>query len=255
MDQPLFDIYFTGQLVDGISTEQAQAGLAKLFKTSEDKAANYFTGKPVPLKRGVDKATALKYKAALHKVGMMVAFKSHQEKSPQESAPQTATQASEAAAHPANAPSTPTASTPGTATDFDLAPVGADVLTEQERHPFVEANIDTSNIKLASAFIDLEPEPQATPPAPDTSHISVAAAGEDLQPDRPEPAAPPELNLDDMTLAPPGTELEELHDDQPPLNPDTSAISMAPVGSDVFEQRQEKPTPPPPKTDHLTLED
>ncbi len=258
MDQPLYDIYFTGKLVEGIDTGTAQANFAKLFKMAPDNAAKLFNGKAQSLKRGVDKAEALKYKAALHKAGLLVAFKAHQP-SPSTTNDATTPEATNTSSPKVSPRQTSTAvnatSTESTTqqADWSLAAVGSDVLKEGERQQVPERDIDTSNIKMVSAFVDLTPEPKAAPPAPDTSHISVAAVGEDLLADKPEPPPPLPLDIDAITLAPPGTELEELHADLPPLNPYISALSLAEAGTDLLEGQTNEPPPPPPKTDHISV--
>ena len=245
MDQPLYDIYFTGALVEGADLQTAKDGFARMFKASPEAVAKFFNGKPQALKRGVDKAEALKYKAALHKAGMMVAFKAHQADTP------ATTKASATSVADTAAQATPSTSTQE---DWSLAPTGSDVLRADERKHVPTQDIDTSAIKMVSAFANLDPEPKVTPPAPDTSHISVAAVGEDLLIDKPEAPPPLPLNLDDITLAPPGADLEELHDDLPPLNPDISGISLAEPGVDLLEGQQKPAPPAAPNTDHLKLQ-
>ena len=75
MDEPRYDVFFTGKLLEGVSTEQAQQRLAALFKTEVANVARLFNGKPQALKRNLSKAEALRYKSALHKAGLMIAFK------------------------------------------------------------------------------------------------------------------------------------------------------------------------------------
>ena len=233
MDQPLYDIFFTGQLVEGTDPQSAKQNLAKIFKTTPEAVAKLFTGKPKPLKRGIEKPEALKYKAALHKAGLLVAFKAHQ------------------------VDTTPTEVTTNTSQteDWSLAPVGKELLKANERHEIPERDIDTSNIKMVSDFAIPEPEPKLTPPAPNTSHLSAAAAGEDLIVDKPAPSPPPPLKLEGITLAPPGTDLEELHHDLPPLNPDISALSIAQLGVDILEGELKEPAPAAPNTDHISVVD
>ena len=238
MDQPLYDIYFTGQLVDGCDASAAKLNLATLFKSTPEAAAKLFTGKPQLLKRGVDKAAALKYKAALHKAGLLVAFKAH--------LADTISAKSQGTDVPANNSQEEV---------WSLAPTGSELLKANERHEIPERDIDTSNIKMISAFANLEPEPKVVPPAPNTSHLSAAAVGEDLLVDKPEPAPPLPLNLEGITLAPPGTELEELHHGLPPLDPDTSALSIAQPGVDILEGEVKKPVPAAPNTDHISVVD
>ena len=64
-----YDIFFAAQLVDGFDEATVRANLATLFKANDQKLDKLFSGKAQPIKRGVDKQTALKYKAALQKAG------------------------------------------------------------------------------------------------------------------------------------------------------------------------------------------
>lgn len=254
MQSPLYDVYFTGKLVEGADPQTARAGFMQLFKASPETADKFFNGKPQLLKRGLSKEEALKYKAVLHKAGMMLAFKAQQE-----AATDTAAAAAAATPPPAGSAADP-APSPATAQsgddgDWSVAPAGSDVLRPDERHQVPERNIDTSNIKMASAFSSAEPEREPPPPPPDTSHITAAQAGEDLLPEKP-PAPPPlDLDLDAITLAPPGTELEELKEELVLLDPDISALSLAEAGADLLEGQQKAADPPPPNTDHLKVVD
>lgn len=251
MDQPLYDVYFTGKLVEGADPETAKASFMQLFKADAETAERFFSGKPQVLKRGLDKAEALKYKAVLHKAGMMVAFKAQQEAPAAPAAPAGQSAPSPSPATPAT---TRTEATESAAEeDWSLAPTGSDVLRPEERHEFTPADIDTSAIKMASAFASMEPDTPAPPPPPDTSHLSAAQAGEDLLPERAPPPPPPDLNLDAMSLAPVGADLEELKSDLPPLDPDTSGLSIADAGADLLEGQSKQQPPAPPNTDHLKV--
>lgn len=240
MNQPLYDIYFTGQLVEGTDIATGKANLAKLFKASPENVQKFFNGKPHLLKRAVDKPAALKYKAALHKAGLLVAFKAHQ------SSVSTPTATTATAAHTTKPDNQREPA-------LSLAPVGTEVLTASERPSIKTQEIDTSAIKMVSAFMDPTPEQKTIPPAPDTRHMSIAAAGSDLLTDQPETPQPPPVDTSAITLAPAGTELEELHDKATPLNPDTSKLSIAPPGSDLREGQPPSPTKPAPNTEHIRL--
>jgi len=59
MSQPqLYDVYFTGKLLDDISPDKAQASVAALFKTTPEKIAHLFNGKTHVLKRKLSKEDA-----------------------------------------------------------------------------------------------------------------------------------------------------------------------------------------------------
>ena len=239
----LYDVYFTGKLIDNISAEQAQLSVAKLFKTSPEKIAHLFNGKTHVLKRQLSKEDALKYKNVLRKAGLSILFKISEDSN-------TASSSAAPAATAESAPAEPSSQ----ATGLSMAPVGSDVLSASERRTFVPANIDTSDIQLLSPFDQQETATTPSATAPDTSHISVAGVGEDLNPNRPASPAPLDLNLDDISLAPAGALLEELHEEIPLVDPDISAMSMAPVGADLLEGQVHKSPPPPPDTSHLSVE-
>lgn len=246
MDAPLYDIYLTGKLADGVSADQAGARLAQLFKSSPQAMAALLTGSPRLLKRGVERATALKYREALGRAGVGVAFK-------QRTADEAATEAARAPA--ASAPPAPAA-----AAGLTLAPAGTEVLTAAERRaPAVAAaaaDIDTSRLGIAPAG-DL-PGARGRPaaPPPDVGHIHLAPTGAELltAQERRTPAAA--VAAGDWTLAPAGAVLDTLRDDAPALNPDTSRLALAPAGAELLSARERhRETPPAPDTGHLRLAD
>lgn len=272
MAQMLYDLHITGKLVEGVSPESAQENFAQLFKTSSDKVARYFTGQPILFKRGIEKPEAMKYKAALHKIGILIAFKTHkvQAETPpptnQRAAtpitplrpaptPETSNQVASIQASPEPTAQLNPSSATNTevATNLSMAPVGSDVLNPEERTVFVEADIDTSDIKMVSTFIEIEPEEKQTPPAPNISHITVAEAGEDLLVDKPEVTPPLTVDIEDFSLAPAGAQLDQLHDDLTPLNPDISGLDIAPPGVDLMEGIVKPPPPAAPDTSHLSV--
>ena len=67
-----FDVIFRGDIVIGHQLQDVKARLQQLFKTDAARIDALFTGRPVPLKRGLDEATANKYRAALMKAGAQV---------------------------------------------------------------------------------------------------------------------------------------------------------------------------------------
>lgn len=248
MDQPLYDIYFTGQLVEGADAETGKANLAVLFKTTADKVDKFFDGKAHLLKRGIDKQAALKYKAALHKAGLLISFKAHQ--STQQHQQPSTPPAPSAAKTPSEEKAESTSEY-----SLTLAATGSDVLKADERSVMEPADIDTSDIKLVSAFMEVEPETSPAPPAPDTSHISVAATGEDLLIDKPDTPPPVDVDIDNITLAPAGSDLEQLSEELDLIEPDLSDYSIAEAGVDLLEGQAKEPVPAAPNTDHISVAD
>ena len=254
MDQKtaLYDVYFTGKLTENVSVKPACQSVAILFKTEPDKIEHIFNGPTQLLKRNLTKEAALKYKAVLRKAGLSILFKLSADKSQPD--PLTAVNSLKSAIQ-----TTAQAKSNGTIPKDDkqaltIAPVGSDVLTLNERKVVVPRNIDTSGIKLNSPFLDQQPEPKPNAQTPDTSHISIAEAGANMiAKPQPEPLRL-DLNLDDISLSPLGALLEGLHNNLAELNPDISAISLAPVGSDILDQPPSKPESMAPDVSHISIE-
>jgi len=72
MNEQQFDIIFRGDIVFGHQLAEVKLRLQQLFKADAAKVDALFTGKPVPLKRNLDQASAQKYKEVLHKAGALV---------------------------------------------------------------------------------------------------------------------------------------------------------------------------------------
>ena len=66
---PLYDIFFQGELLPGSDADTVKSALAKLFKADADTIERLFSGKPVAVKRGCDKDTALRYKKGMEQAG------------------------------------------------------------------------------------------------------------------------------------------------------------------------------------------
>ena len=233
-----FDIYLSGKLAEGVTPAAAAAAMAQLFKSTPEAMADMIDGKPRLLKRDVDQATAHKYRDALQRAGVLVAFRPFV-RTPTEPAP---VQPSQAAAT--------TEATPG----LSLAPAGGELLRPEERPAMAAVAVDTSHLRV-EAVGELPQLEQMPPlPAPDTSHLTVAAAGADLAPPRDE-AAPVALSAEmaSMTLAPTGATLETLHTDLPAIDPDISGLSLAEPGDLLKPDERRRNTPPPPSTDHIRL--
>ncbi|OEO26555.1 hypothetical protein AX279_07035 [Pseudomonas sp. J237] len=204
-----FEIAFAGQLVPGAEPVKVKANLAKLFQADEQRIALLFSGRRIVIKTGLDAATAEKYRATIERAGAVVevaevaatdqgaavpsaagtpaagtpAPESPGSEPPAEAASQPA-QAAPAA--DTGAPQTTAASgkrllprdeymaafSEVDAPDFDIAPVGADLL--EEKTEVAELPLDLSEFSLAPVGSDMgqQKAPPAAP-APDTSHIKL----------------------------------------------------------------------------------
>lgn len=72
MSQETFEIVFRGDIQFGQNLADVKAKLQQLFKIDAAKVDALFTGKPVVLKRGLDSASAEKYRDVLTKAGTLV---------------------------------------------------------------------------------------------------------------------------------------------------------------------------------------
>lgn len=227
-----FDVIITGGLEAGHSREEAIQGLAGLFRLETARAAALLDSAPQVIKRNLEREQALRYLAALKKVGVA------------------------ASGRPCATPATTEpslAETPATPADhWTLADAGSELLAPGERHQPAPVQVDTTYLALAPEG----PMPQArTPAAPDfdfsalsvappgplqdqveavplpeidTSALSVAEVGEDLLVVKPLVRRTPVPDLSHLDLAPPGSPLlaeEEKHRQQATV-PDTSHLSL-----------------------------
>jgi hypothetical protein len=241
--EPLYDVCFAGQLLDGQELQSVRNKIQKLFKANPETLEKLFSGKTQVLKRGCDKATALKYKKAMEAAGAKPMIR-----------------AGEVTADPV--PAEPVAaeennvlnSTPDQQ-NFDLAPIGADVLRPEEREAPAHTNVDVPDLNLAAVGATLGKPVEATDSAPDTSHLSMGEVGEDI-PNLPNTQTAITPNTNDISLAPQGSDFSDCappNDVGPEL--DLSAIELAPAGADVLEKQYKKnEEASAPDTSHLGLD-
>ena len=212
--EPLYNIYFAGEVMEGQDPVAVREALGKLFRADVATLDRLFSGEAQAVKRNCDKATALKYKQAMEKAGARPLIKRAESpvqraEPPAESRLTAAERIAALAAAPdmgsyqeasAGEPEEQT-SAASDDDDFDLAAAGADVLRPEERAAPVIANIETSHLEVDAAASRLSDEAPPPPQAPDTSHLSMGEVGEDI----------PVLDT--------GVE---------PLSPDTDALALSP---------------------------
>jgi hypothetical protein len=275
-----YDIYYAAGILEDFEEATVRANLAKLFKAGDAALEKLFSGNPQPVKRGVDKSAALKYKTAMNRAGAVAIIK--KSAAPAIPADAPVTYESTAPAAPAAVAAEPkpqsmadrlaalTTSGGTTAATMTLAPTGSEILSPEERRPQPAPELDLSKLSIADApdfeaekkqakapRPDPEPEPLPQPvleSAPDTSHLTMGEVGEAI-PLLAEAAAALDPDTSHLSLGAVGEEIPNLASAAAPLNPDTSAISLAPAGSDVLETQYRKTdTASAPSTDHIQLE-
>jgi len=274
---PLYDVCFAGEILQGRELDGVKLRISKLFNADEATLDRLFSGKTQLLKRACDRQTALKYKKAIEQAGAKPVIRQSEQSTPAKTPakpdePATPKlSAAERIAQLAAAPDigSPVAAAPNPADDapakvensedpgsMELAPTGADVLRPEERHTQPEINIETSNIELMSAGVDLADSQQDSATAPDVSHLSMGEVGEDIPTltNHREPLSP---DISAIALSPQDSDYLDCTPEtvaEPAL--DLSGIVLAPTGSDMLESDGRKDEGiAPPKTDHLSLED
>ncbi len=206
--QGSLELVFYGELVSGVTEEQAKTHVAALFKANVDQVERMFSGQRVVIRNKLDPDTAQKYVLAMRKRGAVCQIEemgkpgvavspSSLAEPDQEPAPSPSPQASSAPAQapqpsPKPAPEAPVQSRPkpvsgpedglpvaGERTDevlanthFSLDEAGVRLSEEKDVETPVFEHLD--EISLAPVGADLSEDREETPVAvPDTSHLSI----------------------------------------------------------------------------------
>ncbi len=244
MNDSVFDIIFRGDIVFGFQLAEVKSKLQQLFKVDAAKVDALFTGRPTPLKRNLDEATAQKYREVLLKAGAMV-----------EICPSDARPANVSAQNPSVSRSSRTISS-----GWSLAPVGSYLLAESDRpmqplavpvntsdlslrpaegnlvdsveiHNEIEVAVIVPDLGLAAVGADLlsDEEKEEIPLiVVEPGNWDVAAPGSDLlsQAER-QVVIPRVIANRDFGLAPAGSDLGQIKSAVKPIIPDISKLRLA----------------------------
>lgn len=185
MSEPLFDIVFRGDLMPGHSLPEVKGRLAQLFKIDAAKVEPLFSGAAVTLKRNLDKPTATKYHTVLRSAGAAVDVRPVMPEQTAAAAPQRA------------------------AAGFTLAPLGAELLSPQERPRVPEPALDLGrySVRPLEGYLLDEAERNTDEVALQLDYeFALAPVGADLVEGRSDPEPAPEINPQ-FDLAEPGANL------------------------------------------------
>ena len=212
----MFQILVNGTLTEGAQIEQVKQNIAKLFKTTPDKVEPMFSGRKLAVKKGLDKATALKYKTAINNAGLAAAVVAMADEAPT-STDQTDTTADTSLDH---------ASLAATGSTMDETPVAA------------PADIDTSGLVMDSVGETLVEA--TTTPEPDINidQISMGEVGEDVTEYTPIPE--PAIDISKLDMGEAGEDVMQ-YEPVPEADIDISELSMADVGEDVMRHKEVPP--------------
>lgn len=232
-----FDLIFRGDIVLGQPLAKVKERLQQLFKADAATIERLFTGRPVAVKRRLDRATAQKYQQVLQKAGALVELMPARAEADRGAGP--------------SRPQRPAA--PG----LSLAPVGP-LLKPSERPRLTPVSVDISGLSLRPAQgLLLDASERASGEVKDVPipTFELAEPGEDLLPEHERADLPlMAVEPDDWGLADVGAELlraEERAPEPPPVAaPD---FEVAPVGSDMGELKRDR-APVAPDISGLRLE-
>lgn len=223
MAEQYYDLAFSGELLEGYYIDFVKADLQSLFKTSDSYIEALFSGPNQTVKLKVDKATAIKYQKAFKKAGAKLIVRLHN--------PQPAEQKPQTNSAPASPPVTKPvmqSNHPGevTTTMDAVAGENSDELVEHHQ-PDIQGPETIPQWAVAapgSQLIEAEELPTADI---DTSALSLAESGADLLANAhrfEEPA--PIINVDNLSLAPAGADIEVLDDKPAPVSVDVSHLKV-----------------------------
>lgn len=258
MSEPLYDIYFQGQLVAGANPETVRKNLMTVFKADAARVETLLNGQAHCIKKDADRASAEKYQAILQKAGAVIEIRPQGGAAPapaparQSMAERLAAIEAAKAAEPAPAPK-PAASTQGTPAyyhdtgELAVAPPGSYLLHPEERKADEPAPAAAAAIKaVAESRLDvvgnyerLSPELPPAPPPPATDMLSVADSYERLSAEAPPP--PPAPDTDFLSIAETGARLGPEMEDFAALEfPELDSLEIAPAGSDLLRAEERK---------------
>ncbi len=279
-----YAIVFKGETLPGFDQGVVQAQLSKMLKIDAKKAAALFSGKQIVLKKTADKQIAAKYGKALKQAGADVKVrivKAEAAAPTPQSTPKPAAPVFEKAEAPVfqpadDAPAFEKADPEPAAPAPAAAPPPPEPAGEA-----APAAIDTSGISLAPNEGNIvEPSPEV--PAPDLDLSGISVAENDGTP-LVEPSEEvivemdlsefsvsendgsplveasqeeiPEVDVPDFGLDEPGAILETIQEEKELLNPNTVGMTLAMTGSDLIEEDEKPPAPPPvaPDTSKINL--
>lgn len=208
MTEPLFDIVFRGDLMPGHHLPDVKARLAQLFKIDAARVEALFSGAAVTLKRNLDRPTASKYHKVLRSAGAAVDLR-----------PARQEPAASATRRDAPRPA-----------GLSLAPLGAELLSPQERSDNAEPELELNNYSIRPMegyLLDEAERGRDDITAQVDYDFDLAPLGADLLDARPESEPFPELNPR-FELAEPGADVlkPEERSRQEPVQVETDHISL-----------------------------
>lgn len=226
--EPLYDVYFAGEIVGDTARDAVITGLATLFKIDNAAVTKLMNGDRHRIKRDCDKATALRYREAMARVGAKVLIERQGNKSEQ---PMSADQAA--------------ATLESHLSDSDKAPpshgFGAIDPSPQKTAAFQATELvrgknqaKFESYRVGDAPIEFHPSTKKPPDLAAehavTGELDIAPLGSNLSPDTQSAPAKP-IVVPGYELAAPGAPIPNLPRNKNPVNPNTDHLSLAPMNT------------------------
>ena len=219
-----YEIVFSGQVAPGVDPAQARQGIQRLFNASEQLLEQFFSGRRIVVKRDLNQAAAEKYRQAFASAGALVEVVAMGQaaQTPAPAAP--AATPVPAPAPVAQAPAAQAAVSPtpvSVAPAAPIAPAAAAAVAPASAAPAAVQPVPTAG-SLNVAPRDEYMAAFAHVQAPD---FGLAGVGEDLLENKPEQAVT-EVDISGLSLAAPGSDLEQLPGAAPVPVPDISHLKL-----------------------------
>ncbi|MCU7915863.1 MAG: hypothetical protein KZQ65_08175 [Candidatus Thiodiazotropha sp. (ex Gloverina cf. vestifex)] len=241
-----YDVYFSGACLKKADPAEVKRKIGAMFKLEGEKLERLFSGKPVPIKRGVDMDQAVKFRVAFRDAGALVDIVPEGQPAP---TPSPAPTTRPAAPTPAT---DRTESAPSTSSGLTLAE--GPLPPDSEAEKITPVPVPDYDLSAPQDFNLSDCAPQVEPvPIPDTSAMDLDKPGAALD-ETPDPE-PLEIDTEALTLDDPGTTLiEETPFETPEIDTDDLSMSEPQAGSLEDCQIPVEPAPLP-NIDHLQLDE
>jgi hypothetical protein len=185
-----FDIYFSGELLEGADPAEVRRSLCRMHGIDEAKAIKLLSGLPVRVKRNVDVETAGKYRATFRRIGVLIDIRpcklettpdssERPALSPEAERNQTAAKTTADAAHSGDDdPDPPPVAGISVVEDaeLELLPANTGSLEDCVVPKSIPAPPDISGLAVDVPGGILDESPPPPPPSIDTSHLSAEPA-------------------------------------------------------------------------------
>ena len=192
MADKLFDIAFSGQIVDGADLQAVKQVIGKIFKADEARLDMMFSGRRVIIKRQADEITMIKYRGAFQKAGAVCEI----------------VDLSEEAADAPDKPSQPVNKTPETSQDDDSDYVSKYPESDEVPQALLSTPLDVKGENIQDLSAD------------------VAPVGSSMQ-HQIETVDEPEIDISGIDVAPVGSDMSQNKGKEIPPPPDTTGLTMA----------------------------